>query len=165
MPFTEDLAVFYGTIYGGIVVGILFDFYRVAKSNFNLGKILSNIYDIIFWIVTTALTFSTINFIESFDLRYYHFVALGIGFLIYYKTVSKFVFTVLNNILQCIIKSIKNLSKIIVAILTNLYYVTVYSLHFLFDIIFYIPNLIINLNRFFKFRILRKINKKQKNSV
>ena len=92
IPFTEDVVVFFATIYGGISIGVLFDLYRACKSNFNVIKTFSILFDIVFWIVVTALIFITINVAESFNLRYYHFVALLCGFIIYYNTVSKLVF-------------------------------------------------------------------------
>ena len=38
MPFTQDVEAFYITIYGGIIIGILFDLYRSLKSNFKGGN-------------------------------------------------------------------------------------------------------------------------------
>ena len=85
IPFTEDLSSFYATIYGGLAIGLLFDINRSLKSNFKILKYFSIVFNIIFWILATIIIFITVNAIESFDLRYYHFVALLIGFLLYYK--------------------------------------------------------------------------------
>ncbi|EPZ53486.1 spore cortex YabQ family protein [[Clostridium] sordellii ATCC 9714] len=103
IPFTQDLGAFFATAYGGIAIGILFDLYRAFKNNFNILKIFSLFYDVIFWLLVTGLVFITINVIESFDLRYYHFIALFIGFLIYYNTVSKLILRVLNKLIKSII--------------------------------------------------------------
>lgn len=143
MPFTQDVTSFYATIYGGIIIGILFDFYRSLKSNFKIVKKLSLVFDILFWAIVTIIIFVTINFIESFDLRYYHFIALFSGFIIYYITISKFILSVINKFIYLITNIIKKTVKYIVIILNNLYYVTIYSIHFLFDIIFYIPNILL----------------------
>lgn len=161
MPFTEDLSIFYATIYGGIIIGIIFDLYRAIKSNFKLGKILTNIYDIIFWVISTLIIFTTINAIESFDIRYYHFIALIIGFILYYNTASKFILNILNKIIQSVVFIVVSAIKILVSISINLYYVIVYTMHFLFDIIFYIPNIMMKLLK--KFEI--KKNQKSNNNV
>ncbi|MGL5716054.1 MAG: spore cortex biosynthesis protein YabQ [Paraclostridium sp.] len=150
LPFTEDIGIFFATIYGGISIGILFDLYRACKTNLNVIKIFSTLYDILFWIVVTILIFIVVNVVESFDLRYYHFMAIFIGFLIYYKTISKFVLKLLNNTIGFILKTIQKIIIYICKIWVNLYYVIIYSIHFLFDTIFYIPNLMINILRFFK---------------
>ena len=81
--FIQDLNVFYATIYGGIVIGILFDINRSLKNNFKFIKKLSFIFDILFWLIITAIIFIVVNTISKFQLRYYHFVALVVGFVLY----------------------------------------------------------------------------------
>ncbi|MGL6104682.1 spore cortex biosynthesis protein YabQ [Romboutsia sp.] len=143
MPFTQDVTSFYATIYGGIIIGILLDFYRSLKSNFKIIKSLSFAFDILFWIIVTTIVFMTINFIESFDLRYYHFVALFSGFILYYITISKFILSIMNKFICLITNTTKKTVEYIVVILNNLYYVIIYTTHLLFDIIFYIPNILL----------------------
>lgn len=143
IPFTQDIGSFYITIYGGIIIGLLFDIYRGFRRNFKLVERLSLIFDIIFWVLVTGVSFITINAIENFDLRYYHFVALFCGFILYYNTISRFILSAINKIISFITNLIKKTVKVVVNILNNLYYVMIYSLHFLFDIIFYIPNILI----------------------
>lgn len=158
MPFTEDFAYFFTTIYGGIIIGVLFDFYRASKNNFKIMQYCSIVLDAIFWITTTLVIFITVNAVESFELRYYHFVALFIGFILYYNTISKFVLAIINKIIYLITNLIKKTLQYIVSISENLYYIIAYSIHFLFDIIFYIPNMILATGRFMK----RKSNGKLK---
>lgn len=162
IPFTQDLGAFFATIYGGIFIGILFDLYRACKKNFNVIKIFSLFYDILFWIIVTGLVFITINVIESFDLRYYHFIALFIGFFIYYNTLSKIVLKILNKSIGFVINTIKQILVYICKISVNLYYVIIYSMHFLFDTIFYIPNLVINILKFIQIKSgkLKKVKSK-----
>ena len=153
IPFTQDLGVFFATIYGGIFIGVLFDLYRAVKQNFNVIKIFSIFYDVLFWIIVTLLVFITINVIESFDLRYYHFIALFIGFIIYYNTISKFVLKILNKSIGFVINTIRQILVYTCKISVNLYYVIIYSIHLLFDTIFYIPNLIIKILMITKFKL------------
>ncbi|MBO5130942.1 MAG: hypothetical protein J6B61_01650 [Romboutsia sp.] len=165
LSFTEDIVIFFATIYGGISIGVLFDIYRACKYNFNVIKTFSILYDIVFWIVVTALVFITINVAEAFNLRYYHFIALFIGFIIYYKTVSILVFNVLNKTIGFTLSTIKKFVMCICKISVNLYYVIIYSIHFLFDSIFYIPNLIFNIFRFMKIKSNKIKFKKIKTKV
>lgn len=155
IPFTEDISSFYATIYGGLVIGLLFDFHRVLKSNFKIVKYLSLIFDMIFWTLATVVVFITINAAENFDLRYYHFVALFLGFILYYTTISRFVLAGLNKFISLITNLIKKIIRCMVSILENLYYVILYSLHLLFDIIFYIPNMFLATKKRLKFRKIK----------
>ena len=143
IPFTQDVSIFYATIYGGILIGVLFDFYRGLRGNFKFINYFAIIFDVLFWFLSTVIIFVTINLTEFFDLRYYHFVALFIGFILYYNTISKIVLSIINKIIRFVRNSFKKVTHYIVSFLNNLYYVIIYSLHLLFDIIFYIPNIFI----------------------
>lgn len=162
IPFTEDAISFYATIYGGLIIGLLFDINRALKSNFKILKYFSIVFNIIFWILATIIIFITINAIESFDLRYYHFVALIIGFILYYNTISKFILKILNTILRSIVLLIKNTIIYIGLISESLYYMFIYIIHFTLDVIFFIPNLFLATKKVIKrkHRIKLKIKKK-----
>ncbi|SCI37841.1 spore cortex biosynthesis protein YabQ [uncultured Clostridium sp.] len=162
LPFTQDVSAFYATIYGGIAVGILFDIYRSLRHNFKIVRTLSLFFDTLFWLIVTMLTFITINAVENFDLRYYHIVALFIGFFIYYGTISKFILTGLNKVIYFITNLIKKTVHYIVDILSNLYYVIIYSVHLLFDIIFYIPNMFLATRKFVKRKSVGILKKKKR---
>ena len=62
----------------------LFDINRSLKENFKIIKKTSFILDVLFWIVITLIVFIVVNTISKFQLRYYHFVALAVGFILYY---------------------------------------------------------------------------------
>ena len=64
--FIQDMNVFYATIYGGILIGILFDINRSLKENFKIIKKTSFILDVLFWIVITLIVFIVVNTILSF---------------------------------------------------------------------------------------------------
>lgn len=162
LPFTRDFSIFYATIYGGIAVGILFDIYRAFRHNFKLVRYLSLFFDALFWVVVTTLVFLVINTVENFNLRYYHLVALFIGFLLYYSTVSKFILTQLNKLISFITNLFKKVVQYIVSILNNLYYVIIYSMHLLFDIIFYIPNMFLATRRYIKRKSIGRIKVKKR---
>ncbi|MDK2564778.1 spore cortex biosynthesis protein YabQ [Romboutsia sedimentorum] len=162
IPFTQDITFFYATIYGGIIIGLLFDIHRAFKANFKFMKYCSFFFDALFWSLTTIIIFITINAIESFELRYYHFVALFIGFILYYNTISKFILTIMNKIISLITNLFKKTIKYIVSISNNLYYVIIYSLHFIFDIIFYIPNIFLASRKFIKRKSLGKLKIKKR---
>ena len=162
LPFTQELGVFYSTIYGGIAVGLLFDVYRSLRNNFKIVRYLSLFFDALFWIIVTILTFITINAVENFDLRYYHIIALFIGFLLYYSTISKFILTGLNKLIYLITNLFKKTACYIVSILNNLYYVIIYSMHLLFDIIFYIPNMLLATRKFIKRKSVGRLKIKKR---
>lgn len=139
--FIEDLNIFYLTLYGGIVIGLIFDLYRALRKNFKVVRKISIIFDVIFWFLITIVIFTTINLLERFDLRYYHFIALFLGFILYYNTISKYVLSIFNKIISFITSLFKKTIHYIVSFFNNLYYILIYSIHFIFDIICYIPTI------------------------
>lgn len=160
--FAEDLSSFYATIYGGLIIGLVFDINRSLKFNFKILKCFSAVFNIIFWILATIIIFITINSIESFNLRYYHFAALLIGFLLYYNIISKFVLKLLNQIIGFIVFLINKTIIYISLISESLYFMVVYMFHFLLDAIFFIPNLFLATKKVIKrkHRIKLKVKKK-----
>ena len=157
--FIQDLNVFYATIYGGILIGILFDINRSLKNNFKFINKVSFIFDVLFWIIITFVIFVVVNATSKFQLRYYHFIALLVVFVLYYNTISKFILRFNNLLISFIKSSIKKIILSIVGILENLYYIIVYSIHFLFDIIFYIPSIIFKIKPSEKPLVKKKMKK------
>ena len=142
--FIEDINIFYLTLYGGIVIGILFDFYRALRSNYKIVRRISILFDVIFWFLITIVIFTTVNILEGFDLRYYHFVALFLGFILYYNTISKYILIFFNKTISFITSLFKKTVHYIVGFLNNLYYIIIYSIHLIFDIICYIPSILLS---------------------
>ena len=60
IPFTEDLSSFYATIYGGLLIGLLFDINRSLKSNFKILKYFSIVFNMVFWGMATVIIFITV---------------------------------------------------------------------------------------------------------
>ena len=74
--FIEDVNIFYLTLYGGIVIGILFDFYRVLRRNYKVVRRISIVFDIVFWFLITIVIFTSINLLEGFNLKILPFYSL-----------------------------------------------------------------------------------------
>ena len=123
--FIEDINIFYLTLYGGIIIGLIFDFYRALRNNFKVVRKISIGFDVIFWFLITIVIFTTVNVLEKFDLRYYHFVALFLGFILYYNTVSKYVLSIFNKIISFITSLFKKTIHYIVVFFNNLYYIII----------------------------------------
>lgn len=123
----EELYVLIVTIYGGILMGIIYDFYRGIRSNFKRGKIIRIIEDMLFWSVVTITGFLILHRTNSYDLRYYNITGFILGVIIYFNTVSKY-----------ILRFFCRFIKLIITIIVNLYYAIIYPIHLIFDIILYI---------------------------
>ncbi|WP_072888477.1 spore cortex biosynthesis protein YabQ [Tepidibacter formicigenes] len=124
---SQEIYILLVTVYGGILMGIIYDFYRGIRCNLNGNKIIRCVEDMLFWSVITLISFLILHQANSYDLRYYNFTGFIIGVIIYFNTVSKY-----------ILRFFCSFIKVIINILINLYYIIIYPIHLIFDIILYI---------------------------
>ena len=89
----------------GILIGVLFDIFRILRRSFKTIDFITYIEDIIFWIFTGAfLMFILIRFSNG-EIRLYSIIALALGCVCYMLTISKF-FVKINVKIVTYIKNI-----------------------------------------------------------
>ena len=108
---TNELLVFFSSFIGGVLMGIIFDFFRIIRKIKKHGDILTAIEDILFWIISSVLVFFIVLYFNSGEIRWYIFVALVIGSVLYYLTISSFLRKIVLWIISFLIKIIKFLIK------------------------------------------------------
>ena len=95
----------------GIFIGILFDFFRILRKSFKTINLITNVEDIIFWILTgLSIIYCMYNFSDG-SLRLFMFLGLGIGLTIYILTLS-------NYIIKTGVKVISIIKKFIITIIS-----------------------------------------------
>ena len=115
----------------GVIIGLIFDFFRILRKSFKTSNLMTYIQDIIFWIVTGI---SVIIFMYSFSdgtIRFYMFLGLMFGFIIYILAISQYIIKIfvyiiktVKTILNSIIKFITYPLKKIITIFKNRHYST-----------------------------------------
>lgn len=76
-------------VINGILIGVLFDIFRILRKSFKTSDFVTYIEDIIFWILTGILTLYFIFYYNNGEIRFYIFLGIIIGALIYMLTISK----------------------------------------------------------------------------
>lgn len=109
--FLEQMYTFLVFIICGIIIGIIFDVFRILRRSFKTPDFLTYIEDILFWIITCILFAYTIFTYNNGEIRLYIFIAALIGILIYILTISKYIIKFCVKIID-ILKII--ISKVIV---------------------------------------------------
>jgi spore cortex biosynthesis protein YabQ len=105
-PVSVQLENFLITILSGMLVGLLFDGYRVLRGIINPRVIITDIGDLIFWLVATLLVFGTLLFVNWGEVRLYVFVGLTIGFALYVRMFSKpIIFVLCKTWRACVVCS------------------------------------------------------------
>ncbi len=95
----------------GIISAFIYDAFRVSERFARSGVFLSIFKDIMFWIIITVLVFVICLKYNNGELRFFMFLSVFAGSLVYFNTVSKYVLKLLFLII--------NLFKKLVLILLN----------------------------------------------
>ena len=97
----------------GAVCGTIFDFFRALRRKFKLSFTWVFITDVLFWILTTAVTAFCVFYLNDGLLRSFVVVSFFIGVILYFFTVSRIVLTAFLKIITIISQFIKLFFKIL----------------------------------------------------
>lgn len=123
----NQVYTFFIFILNGLLIGILFDTFRILRKSFKFSNIITNLQDIIFWILSgLILIYSIFEFTDG-ELRLYIFLGILLGFIAYLLIFSKIYIKVCVNIIlfikkilyYSIILPIKFILKILKKIIFN----------------------------------------------
>lgn len=107
---TDQALLFLIFIVNGIIIGLLFDFFRILRRSFKTKDFITYIEDILFWVLTGLLLLYSIFTFNNGEIRLYMFIGAILGCIIYMLSISNFIVKINTKI----IISPKNiLSKII----------------------------------------------------
>lgn len=127
----------------GIFIGLLFDFFRILRKSFKTKNFVTYIEDILFWLLTgLSIIFSMYNF-SGGSLRFFMFLGLGVGTVMYILTLSKlviktsvFIISIIKKIVSIILKAIITLLKILYNVLDKIIFRPLYLLYIKVDSFF-----------------------------
>lgn len=113
-----QLGIFLMCIAGGIIISLLYDIFRALRKSIKTADIVTYIEDIIFWILVGGFLIYLIFILNDGNIRFFIFVGLILGGILYHFTLSKFfmkitvkIFTFLKKILLAPIRLIFKLNK------------------------------------------------------
>ena len=104
---TNQAYLFLIFIINGIIIGLLFDFFRILRKSFKTKDIITYIQDVLFWILTGfIILYSTFTF-NNGEIRIFMFIAILIGIVFYMTLISTYIIKInvkfinlIKNILQ-----------------------------------------------------------------
>jgi len=92
------------SILTGIIIGILFDIFRIIRKSFKTPDFITYIEDILFWILAGLILLFNLFVFNNGELRIYIFIGLIFGLFIYMLTLSKYFIKISVGILVFIKK-------------------------------------------------------------
>ena len=109
----QEAYILLATIYGGILIGFIYDLYKVVREIFHPKKFATNLQDIIFWTIISVVAFYILIFSNQGDLRFYNFLGFMLGVLVYQYLLSKWIVKTLSLVFNAIKKFIWDVLQLI----------------------------------------------------
>lgn len=75
----------------GILIGLLFDIFRILRKSFHTADWITYIQDVLFWILAGSFMLFSIFTFNNGEIRSYVFIGILIGVVIYMLAISKFI--------------------------------------------------------------------------
>lgn len=110
MQVDSQLYTFIITIATGILLGALFDCYRVLRGTFRPKAIMTWVTDLLYWLIATMIVFLALVVSNWGELRFYVFLGIVSGVILYYRLLSLYAIRLLLAIIR-LIKGIVTLFK------------------------------------------------------
>lgn len=107
----NQLYIVISFLISGLLIGLLFDIFRITRRTFKLPNIIIYIEDILFWILTGLIIIGANVVCTDGQIRLYMILMLMVGSLIYFLIISKYFMKINLKILEIIKKVIKFIFK------------------------------------------------------
>lgn len=100
-------------IVNGILIGLLFDFFRVLRKSFRTSDIVTYIEDILFWILTGFIILYSIFIFNNGEIRLFLFLGIILGIILYLLFVSSYIIKISVFIINFLKKILSSTSRIL----------------------------------------------------
>ena len=94
--------VFLCSLFVGVILAIIFDFFRILRRKGNTPNYMVYIQDIAYWIIVTFIIIMSAFITIDGELRGYMFIGYILGAIIYIVTISRAILKFVNKLLDFI---------------------------------------------------------------
>lgn len=112
-PIYEQIRFFLNTIAMGLIVGIVFDFYRVLRQKARWRKWATGIADLLLCLFFTGLVFFLLLLSNWGEVRVYVFIGLALGLAVYFRYLNPTIFPFWQQWLAFLVGSGKLILRLI----------------------------------------------------
>ncbi len=112
-PVQSQGYIFLATVYGGIIIGFIFDLYRIFRYYSKPRKVASFIEDFVFWMIVVIVAFFVLLFSNWGEIRGFVFIGFICGAFLYLNLLSKFVIAILVKVIKYVSIVVKTIINII----------------------------------------------------
>ena len=116
----NEFNVFLSFVLIGLIIGFLFDFFRILRRSYKTPDAVTIIEDIIFWITSGILILLGIFVLNEGKIRAYLFLGLIAGIFLYIAVISKYVMKIFNVFNKILIIPLQKATKILINLVIKL---------------------------------------------
>ena len=113
VPYSQEI-IFFISLIGGLLLGLLWDFYRLLRHYIAFGKIGTALGDITYWIISLYVGLNIIIKVSWGNIRFYILLAFLIGALFYFYILSNIILDFFIFLIDLFVKAIIKLYNIII---------------------------------------------------
>jgi spore cortex biosynthesis protein YabQ len=106
--------VFLFTVYGGIIIGILYDIYRVLKGSRRGDRFITSVWDVLFLAAAVIVVLWAVFSSNYGDIRAYVFIGFIVGFFLYDKILSRIALEVFLFVKRNVVFFFKTTNNILI---------------------------------------------------
>jgi len=99
----------------GIIIGVLFDIFRILRKSFRTPDFVTYLEDILFWLLTGIFLLFVLFQFSNGEIRVYQIIAILIGNVFYLLSISKFFIHINVAVLTFIKHIIGSILKVVLA--------------------------------------------------
>ncbi|WP_051533739.1 spore cortex biosynthesis protein YabQ [Desulfitibacter alkalitolerans] len=112
-PLDQQIISFLTTVVLGLTMGAIFDFYYILRRFLRPRKVFIHIGDLLIWLFMIALVFVTLIYINWGEVRFYVFLGIALGALIYYLIFSRYIKIIYEYLIKTVLKILNIVKSII----------------------------------------------------
>ncbi len=110
LTITEQFNMIFFSLIAGIIIGVLFDIYRIGRGAYKF-KIIVIIQDVLFWIFAAIVIFTFLLYTDYAFLTVYVYSAIIFSMLFYIAFISKQFYNVEKKIVDLLYKIFRIIIK------------------------------------------------------
>ena len=122
---TREVWVLLGMCVCGMLCSVLFDAFRGAHYVLKKHDVIVIISDVVYWAAVCAIVILSLWRLNNGEIRGYEFMGLALGAVLYFLTVSAYVYKFFLTINVVFVKIILHIYKILLTLRQFLYKITV----------------------------------------
>lgn len=97
----------------GLIIALLFDFFRILRRSFKTKDFVTYLEDILFWIITGIIILYSIFIFNNGEIRFFMFVGIILGVTLYMLLLSSYIIKISIYFIDILKKILRTILKII----------------------------------------------------